>query len=139
MPRLWNQTKMRDKQLDNGDVSECASAGWSGGWLRDSRGSNTWPSWNGCANASLVDSIVECFAVTDLLIQGHVSHPLFHPSPFPPSLRSTPSPLVRPRVGRCQSCSPSILVSTERLFSLPRAQVSLWPLHSSCYDERPRL
>ena len=40
-----------------------------------------------------MDSIVECFAVTDLLIQGHVSHPLFHPLPslplFPrPHLRS---------------------------------------------------
>ena len=32
----------------------------------------------------LVDSIVECFVVTDLLIQGHVSHPLFHPLPSLP-------------------------------------------------------
>ena len=32
----------------------------------------------------LVDSIVECFAVTDLLIQGHVSHSLFHPLPSLP-------------------------------------------------------
>ena len=32
----------------------------------------------------LVDSIVECFVVTDLLIQGHVSHALFHPLPSLP-------------------------------------------------------
>ena len=39
----------------------------------------------------LVDSIVECFAVTDLLIQGHVSHPLFHPLPsLPLFARSRP-------------------------------------------------
>ena len=40
----------------------------------------------------LVDSIVECFVVTDLLIQGHVSHPPFHPSlPSLSSLVPTPA------------------------------------------------
>ena len=39
-----------------------------------------------------LDSIVECFAVTDLLIQGHVSHTVFHPLP---SLPLFPRPRFR--------------------------------------------
>lgn len=38
-----------------------------------------------------LDSIVECFVVTDLLIQGHVSHTPFHPLPsFPLFARPRP-------------------------------------------------
>ena len=49
----------------------------------------------------LVDSIVECFAVTDLLIQGHVSHTHFHPLPSLP-LFARP----RPRSSALASVTP---------------------------------
>src|SRR6266478_2871001 len=63
----------------------------------------------------LVDSIVECFVVTDLLIQGHVSHPLFHPLPSLP-------PFPRPRLRSFALASVATGVNPHRLWFLRKAR-----------------
>jgi len=67
----------------------------------------------------LVDSIVECFVVTDLLIQGHVSHPLFHPLPSLPLF-------ARPRPRSSALASAAVRVVLHRLSFLQKAR-SLYP------------
>ena len=63
----------------------------------------------------VVDSIVECFAVTDLLIQGHVSHALFHPLPSLPLF-------ARPRLRLSALASVAVRVALYRLWLLQKAR-----------------
>jgi hypothetical protein len=64
---------------------------------------------------SLVDSIVECFVVTDLLIQGHVSHTLFHPLPSLPLFAR-----LRPRSSALASVA--VRVAQHRLWFLQKGR-----------------